>query len=124
MQSLPPTWGHAFATARARDGPEQVSSEGLGLEGAAHPRFLSPAPFPARCAFFHGEIDKPAQGFLHRSGRKAVTVAINLEGVHVIDHREKVQLQSPRRSRRLGRRVWGSLSRALPLIPLGLGCSC
>lgn len=41
------------------------------------------------CAFFHGEIDKPAQGFLHRSGRKAVTVAINLEGVHVIDHREK-----------------------------------
>uniref|UniRef100_A0A8C3WH98 FERM domain-containing protein 8 n=1 Tax=Catagonus wagneri TaxID=51154 RepID=A0A8C3WH98_9CETA len=41
------------------------------------------------CAFFHGEIDKPAQGFLHRSGRKPVSVAISLEGVHVIDSREK-----------------------------------
>ncbi|XP_008820401.1 FERM domain-containing protein 8 isoform X2 [Nannospalax galili] len=41
------------------------------------------------CAFFHGEVDKPAQGFLHRGGRKAVTVAISLEGVHVIDCREK-----------------------------------
>ncbi|KAF6333092.1 FERM domain containing 8 [Rhinolophus ferrumequinum] len=41
------------------------------------------------CAFFHGEVDKPTQGFLHRGGRKPVTVAINLEGVHVIDSREK-----------------------------------
>ncbi|XP_006901505.1 PREDICTED: FERM domain-containing protein 8 [Elephantulus edwardii] len=41
------------------------------------------------CAFFHGEIDKPAQGFLHRGGRKPVSVAISLEGVHVIDIREK-----------------------------------
>ncbi|XP_006860993.1 PREDICTED: FERM domain-containing protein 8 [Chrysochloris asiatica] len=41
------------------------------------------------CAFFHGEVDKPAQGFLHRGGRKPVTVAICLEGVHVIDCREK-----------------------------------
>ncbi|XP_051001887.1 FERM domain-containing protein 8 isoform X2 [Acomys russatus] len=41
------------------------------------------------CAFFHGEVDKPAQGFLHRGGRKPVTVAISLEGVHVIDSREK-----------------------------------
>ncbi|XP_068922379.1 FERM domain-containing protein 8 [Petaurus breviceps papuanus] len=41
------------------------------------------------CAFFCGEVDKPAQGFLHRGGRKAVTVAINLEGVHVIDTKEK-----------------------------------
>lgn len=41
------------------------------------------------CAFFHGEVDKPAQGLLHRGGRKPVTVAINLEGVHVIDSREK-----------------------------------
>lgn len=43
-----------------------------------------------RCAFFHGEVDKPTQGFLHRGGRKPVTVAISLEGVHVIDNREKV----------------------------------
>ncbi|XP_038309952.1 FERM domain-containing protein 8 isoform X2 [Canis lupus baileyi] len=41
------------------------------------------------CAFFHGEVDKPAQGFLHRGGRKQVAVAISLEGVHVIDSREK-----------------------------------
>ncbi|XP_022363104.1 LOW QUALITY PROTEIN: FERM domain-containing protein 8 [Enhydra lutris kenyoni] len=41
------------------------------------------------CAFFHGEVDKPAQGFLHRGGRKPVDVAISLEGVHVIDSREK-----------------------------------
>ncbi|XP_058925207.1 FERM domain-containing protein 8 [Kogia breviceps] len=40
-------------------------------------------------AFFHGEIDKPAQGFLHRGGQKPVFVAISLEGVHVIDSREK-----------------------------------
>lgn len=47
-----------------------------------------------RCAFFHGEVDKPAQGFLHRGGRKPVTVAISLEGVHVIDSKEKVPPQS------------------------------
>nr|XP_020658121.1 FERM domain-containing protein 8 [Pogona vitticeps]XP_020658122.1 FERM domain-containing protein 8 [Pogona vitticeps] len=41
------------------------------------------------CAFFSGEIDKPAQGLLHRGGRKAVTVAISLEGVYVIDSKEK-----------------------------------
>ncbi|NP_001072175.1 FERM domain-containing protein 8 isoform X1 [Xenopus tropicalis] len=41
------------------------------------------------CAFFHGVVDKPAQGFLNRSGRKPVSVAINLEGVSVIDRKEK-----------------------------------
>ncbi|XP_034630957.1 FERM domain-containing protein 8 isoform X3 [Trachemys scripta elegans] len=41
------------------------------------------------CAFFYGEIDKPAQGFLHRGGRKAVSVAISLEGVYVMDSKEK-----------------------------------
>lgn len=48
-----------------------------------------------RCAFFHGEVDKPAQGFLHRGGRKPVAVAISLEGVHVIDSREKVPTAPP-----------------------------
>ncbi|XP_054950492.1 FERM domain-containing protein 8 isoform X12 [Pan paniscus] len=48
-----------------------------------------PAACDLRCAFFHGEVDKPAQGFLHRGGRKPVSVAISLEGVHVIDSREK-----------------------------------
>ncbi|XP_031789733.1 FERM domain-containing protein 8 isoform X2 [Piliocolobus tephrosceles] len=48
-----------------------------------------PAACTLRCAFFHGEVDKPAQGFLHRGGRKPVSVAISLEGVHVIDNREK-----------------------------------
>lgn len=41
------------------------------------------------CAFFSAEIDKPAQGLLHRSGRKAVTVGISLEGVYVMDVKEK-----------------------------------
>ncbi|XP_061462062.1 FERM domain-containing protein 8 isoform X2 [Rhineura floridana] len=41
------------------------------------------------CAFFSGEIDKPAQGLLHRGGRKAVMVAISLEGVYIIDSKEK-----------------------------------
>ncbi|XP_044799636.1 FERM domain-containing protein 8 isoform X2 [Bubalus bubalis] len=48
-----------------------------------------PTACALRCAFFHGEIDKPAQGFLHRGGRKPVSVAISLDGVHVIDSREK-----------------------------------
>lgn len=42
-----------------------------------------------RCAFFMGEIDKPAQGLLHRGGRKAVSVGISLEGVYVMDVKEK-----------------------------------
>ncbi|XP_053134620.1 FERM domain-containing protein 8 isoform X2 [Hemicordylus capensis] len=41
------------------------------------------------CAFFSGEIDKPAQSFLQRSGRKAVLVAISLEGVYILDSKEK-----------------------------------
>ncbi|XP_075426000.1 FERM domain-containing protein 8 isoform X2 [Ascaphus truei] len=41
------------------------------------------------CAFFLGAIDKPAQGFLNRSGRKTVSVAINMEGVCIIDRKEK-----------------------------------
>nr|XP_056709613.1 FERM domain-containing protein 8 [Euleptes europaea] len=44
------------------------------------------------CAFFSGEIDKPAQGFLHRAGRKAVSVAISLEGVYIIDSKEKLSV--------------------------------
>ncbi|XP_069500827.1 FERM domain-containing protein 8 isoform X2 [Ambystoma mexicanum] len=41
------------------------------------------------CAFFVGSVDKPAQGFLQRSGRRPVTVAISMEGVYVIDIKEK-----------------------------------
>ncbi|XP_023132115.1 FERM domain-containing protein 8 [Amphiprion ocellaris] len=41
------------------------------------------------CAFFVGEIDKPAQGILQRSKRKAVNVGICLEGVYVMDVKEK-----------------------------------
>ncbi|XP_066506920.1 FERM domain-containing protein 8 [Hoplias malabaricus] len=41
------------------------------------------------CAFFVGDIDKPSQGLLHRGGRKSVTVAISLEGVYVMDNKEK-----------------------------------
>lgn len=41
------------------------------------------------CAFFLGEIDKPAQGILQRGKRKAVNVGICLEGVYVMDVKEK-----------------------------------
>lgn len=45
-----------------------------------------------RCAFFPGEIDKPAQGLLQRGKLKAVSVGICLEGVYVMDIKEKVSL--------------------------------
>ncbi|KAJ3588603.1 hypothetical protein NHX12_009457 [Muraenolepis orangiensis] len=41
------------------------------------------------CAFFSGEIDKPVQGLLQRVKRKAVNVGISLEGVYVMDVKEK-----------------------------------
>ncbi|XP_062869888.1 FERM domain-containing protein 8 [Trichomycterus rosablanca] len=41
------------------------------------------------CAFFGGEVDKPVQGLLQRGGRKAVSVGISLEGVYVMDMKEK-----------------------------------
>ncbi|KAF6722290.1 FERM domain-containing protein 8 [Oryzias melastigma] len=41
------------------------------------------------CAFFFGEIDKPAAGILQRGKRKAVSVGICLDGVYVIDMKEK-----------------------------------
>lgn len=47
-----------------------------------------------RCAFFFGEIDKPAQGILQRGKRKAVNIGICLEGVYVMDVKEKVSSAS------------------------------
>lgn len=47
-----------------------------------------------RCAFFFGEIDKPAQGILQRGKRKAVNIGICLEGVYVMDVKEKVSSDS------------------------------
>ncbi|XP_062262092.1 FERM domain-containing protein 8 [Platichthys flesus] len=41
------------------------------------------------CGFFFGEIDKPGQGILQRGKRKAVNVGICLEGVYVMDVKEK-----------------------------------
>ncbi|XP_057677917.1 FERM domain-containing protein 8 [Corythoichthys intestinalis] len=41
------------------------------------------------CAFFDGEIDKPTQGIFQRVKRKAVNVGISLEGVYVMDIKEK-----------------------------------
>ncbi|XP_078389075.1 FERM domain-containing protein 8 [Cetorhinus maximus] len=43
-------------------------------------------------ALFTGEIDKPVQSFLHRNGRKMVTIAISLDGVSVMDSKEKCVL--------------------------------
>ncbi|TNM85134.1 hypothetical protein fugu_009312 [Takifugu bimaculatus] len=41
------------------------------------------------CALFLGEIDKPSQGILQRGKRKTVNVGICLEGVYVMDAKEK-----------------------------------
>lgn len=41
------------------------------------------------CGFFYGDIDKPVQGILQRGRRKAVIVGICLEGVYVMDVKEK-----------------------------------
>ncbi|XP_058483232.1 FERM domain-containing protein 8 [Solea solea] len=41
------------------------------------------------CGFFIGEIDKPVQGILQRGKRKSVNVGICLEGVYVMDVKEK-----------------------------------
>lgn len=72
-----------------------------------------------RCAFFHGEVDKPAQGFLPRGRRKPVVVAISLEGVHVIDSREKVPPAPYGCNGVLGGGGWGDPTQAFP-VPLGL----
>lgn len=52
--------------------------------------FLFHINFLCRCAFFIGEIDKPVQGILQRAKRKAVNVGVCLEGVYVMDVKEKV----------------------------------
>ncbi|XP_069665579.1 FERM domain-containing protein 8 isoform X2 [Haliaeetus albicilla] len=41
------------------------------------------------CAFFPGAIDRPAGGLLGRGGLRPVSVAVGLEGVTIIDPREK-----------------------------------
>ncbi|XP_064359310.1 FERM domain-containing protein 8 isoform X1 [Dromaius novaehollandiae] len=41
------------------------------------------------CAFFPGAIDRPPGGLLSRGGRRAVSVAVGLEGVSIIDPREQ-----------------------------------
>ncbi|XP_021239371.1 FERM domain-containing protein 8 [Numida meleagris] len=41
------------------------------------------------CAFFPGAIDRPPTGLLGRGGLRPVSVAVGLEGVTIIDAREK-----------------------------------
>ncbi|XP_051901001.1 FERM domain-containing protein 8 [Pristis pectinata] len=43
-------------------------------------------------AVFTGQIDKPVQSFLQRNARKPVTIAISLDGVSVMDNKEKCVL--------------------------------
>uniref|UniRef100_A0A8V5GD98 FERM central domain-containing protein n=1 Tax=Melopsittacus undulatus TaxID=13146 RepID=A0A8V5GD98_MELUD len=45
---------------------------------------------PHSCAFFPGAIERPPGGLLGRGGLRPVTVAVGLEGVTIIDSREKV----------------------------------
>uniref|UniRef100_A0A8V5GEH4 KRIT1/FRMD8 FERM domain-containing protein n=1 Tax=Melopsittacus undulatus TaxID=13146 RepID=A0A8V5GEH4_MELUD len=44
---------------------------------------------PHSCAFFPGAIERPPGGLLGRGGLRPVTVAVGLEGVTIIDSREK-----------------------------------
>lgn len=71
---------HPHRAPQARPG-SQASRRG--------PRHLgSPPP---RCAFFPGAIDRPPGGLLGRGGLRPVSVAVGLEGVTIIDPREKVR---------------------------------
>ncbi|KAM4845778.1 FERM domain-containing protein 8 [Thomomys bottae] len=79
---------NAYRQVKEADGSSRQHEAPLGSHYRSYLLKCHELPFYG-CAFFHGEIDKPAQGFLHRGGRKPVTVAISLEGVHVIDTREK-----------------------------------
>ncbi|XP_027264350.1 FERM domain-containing protein 8 isoform X6 [Cricetulus griseus] len=84
---------NAYRQVKEATGSDSEHETTLGSHYRAYLLKCHELPFYG-CAFFHGEIDKPAQGFLHRGGRKPVTVAISLEGVHVIDSREKAELMS------------------------------
>lgn len=79
---------NAYRQVKETTGSESEHEAALGSHYRAYLLKCHELPFYG-CAFFHGEVDKPAQGFLHRGGRKPVTVAISLEGVHVIDSKEK-----------------------------------
>ncbi|XP_072515109.1 FERM domain-containing protein 8 [Salminus brasiliensis] len=93
--------GGFFSSLRARGGRQAELEQSLlkeyrtlsGAHGSAalFRQYLSTChmlPYYG-CAFFMGEIDKPAQGLLHRGGRKSVSVGISLEGVYVMDTKEK-----------------------------------
>lgn len=45
---------------------------------------------PSRCAFFPGAIERPSGGLLGRGGLRPVSVAVGLDGVTIIDPRQKV----------------------------------
>ncbi|CAO2584362.1 FERM domain-containing protein 8 [Lemmus lemmus] len=79
---------NAYRQVKEATGNDSEHEATLGSHYRAYLLKCHELPFYG-CAFFRGEVDKPAQGFLHRGGRKSVTVAISLEGVHVIDSKEK-----------------------------------
>uniref|UniRef100_A0A674AQ54 FERM domain-containing protein 8 n=1 Tax=Salmo trutta TaxID=8032 RepID=A0A674AQ54_SALTR len=97
--------GGLFSTLRGKGGRQAVLEHNLLEEYRKISTLGSTPPEPTQhlrqylstchslpyygCAFFSGEIDKPAQGILHRAGRKAVNVGISLEGVYVMDIKEK-----------------------------------
>ncbi|NXA44030.1 FRMD8 protein, partial [Eudromia elegans] len=62
---------------------------GVFREGPRRPGPNSPAPLPPSSAFFPGSIDRPPGGLLSRGGRRAVSVAVGLGGVTILDPREQ-----------------------------------
>ncbi|XP_055987597.1 FERM domain-containing protein 8 [Sorex fumeus] len=87
-KTVPGEQGLLDAYRQVQDTPGSAPEACLSAHHRAYLLKCHELPFYG-CAFFHGEVDKPAQNFLQRGGRKPVTVAISLDGVHVIDSREK-----------------------------------
>lgn len=66
-----------------------------------------PSHTPPSCAFFPGAIERPPGGLLPRGGLRPVTVAVGLEGVTIIDPRQKVRGGGQERAREWGHRGGG-----------------